>query len=96
MDPTHDRTAEEIRVAEVRLEIEAVRSRISETLDALGYKADVPARLADMLSTTASSVAGRLLHRLPSPARASKEALGEGVPAEAIRPEPPTVPPQGG
>jgi uncharacterized membrane protein len=65
MDATRDGTAARDRVAEIRLEIEAARERIVETIDALEYKADVPSRLADGLSATASSVTARLLDRIP-------------------------------
>jgi len=83
MDATRDRTAEDIRVAEIRLEIEILRLRIVETIDALEYKADVPARLADVLSATASNVAARVSQRFPSSSRVPKEgkeaALGARI-----------------
>ena len=50
---------------EIRREIEGIRFRIASTIDALAYKADVPSRLADVLSSTASSFTARVLHRLP-------------------------------
>jgi hypothetical protein len=65
MDATREGTAARDRVAEIRLEIEAARERIVETVDALGYKADVPARLADVLSATAAGFTARLLDRIP-------------------------------
>ena len=74
MDPTPDGTAEDIRVAEIRLDIELARKRIVETVDALEYKADVPARIADVLSATASNIAASVLQRIPSPSRASSRA----------------------
>lgn len=77
MDAAQDRTAEDVRVAEIRLEIERTRSRIVETIDALEYKADVPARLADVLSATASSVTARVLQRIPTSSRASGEESAE-------------------
>ena len=77
MDPTRDRTAEDIRVAEIRLDIEMARTRIAETIDALEYKADVSARLADALSATASSITARVMQRIPSPSRASRDASDE-------------------
>lgn len=73
MDAAQDRTAEDVRVAEIRLEIERTRSRIVETIDALEYKADVPARLADVLSATASNVTARVLQRIPTSSRAFEE-----------------------
>jgi uncharacterized membrane protein len=65
MDPTRDGTVPYRRVAEIRLEIDAARRRVVEAIDALEYKADVPARLADGLSATASNVTARLLERIP-------------------------------
>jgi uncharacterized membrane protein len=49
----------------IRREIEDTREEMAETIDALEYKADVPARLADGLSATASNVTARLLERIP-------------------------------
>jgi hypothetical protein len=77
VDAAQDRTAEDVRVAEIRLEIERTRSRIVETIDALEYKADVPARLADVLSATASNVTARVLQRIPTSSRASDEEAAE-------------------
>jgi uncharacterized membrane protein len=65
MDPTRDGTVADERVAEIRLEIDAARKRVVDVIDALEYKADVPARLADGLSATASNVTARLLERIP-------------------------------
>ena len=59
MDAAEDRSTEDLRVAEIRGEIVAIRLRIAEAIDALEYKADVPARLADVLSATASTVTSR-------------------------------------
>ncbi len=56
MDPSEDRRAEDRGVAEIRREIEGIRLRIAETIDALEYKADVGSRLGERLSATASSV----------------------------------------
>ena len=87
MDPTRDGTAEDIRVAEIRLDIEMARTRIAETIDALEYKADVPSRLADALSATASTVTSRVLQRIPSPSRDTGAARDEAT-LEAPLPEP--------
>jgi uncharacterized membrane protein len=65
MDPTRDGAVARERVAEIRLEIDAARRRVVDVIDALEYKADVPARLADGLSATASNVTARLLERIP-------------------------------
>ena len=84
MDPTPDRPAEDSRVDEIRLEIELAKIRIVETIDALEHKADVPARLADALSATASNVTARVLQRMPpSGTSGTKEKVGEETtPAE--------------
>ena len=66
MDPTPDGTPEDVRVAEVRRDIELARARLAETISALEYKADVPTRLADVLSATASKLTARVLDRIPS------------------------------
>lgn len=67
MDASREGTAEGARVAQIRSEIVAARARVVETIDALEYKADVSARLADVLSSTASGVVARVLGRNPSP-----------------------------
>ena len=69
MDPTQDGTAEDLRVTETRREIETLRLRIAETMDALEYKADVGARIGDKLSATASSVTARVRQSMPSSSR---------------------------
>ena len=55
------------RIAQIRSDIVAARARVVETIDALEYKADVPARLADVLCSTASGIAARVLGRDSSP-----------------------------
>lgn len=66
MDAEQDRGAEAIRIAQIRADIEGARQRIVETIDALEYKADLSARLGDVLSSTASGIAARVLGRIPS------------------------------
>ena len=66
MDAPQDGTAQERRVAEIRREIEAIRLRIAETIDALEYKADVPSRLKEKVSATASNVTARVRRSVPS------------------------------
>ena len=44
----------------------AARARLVRTIDALEYKADIPARLADGLSATAAGIVTRVLGRSPS------------------------------
>ena len=70
-----DRTVEDLRIAEIRDEIEAIRRRIAAEIDGLTYKVDVPARLADGLSSAASTFTARVMQHLPGGARdATKEA----------------------
>jgi hypothetical protein len=66
MDPTPDGTPEDVRIAAIRRDIEMARVRIVKTIDALEYKADMSARLADVLSSTAASFTSRFLKRIPS------------------------------
>ena len=76
-----DRTVEDIRIAEIRAEIEAIRRRIAAEIDGLTYKVDVPARLADGLSSAASTFTARMMQRLPGGARNATE---EGMTKNAI------------
>jgi hypothetical protein len=73
MDAGEDRGAPDPRVAEIRAEIEAVRLRIAEAIDALGYKADVGARLGDVVSSTAATLTTRVLQRVPTMPRRSPD-----------------------
>jgi hypothetical protein len=47
MDSSRSRTSPIDRVAEIRAEIVSARTRMAETLEALRFKADLPARLGD-------------------------------------------------
>ena len=87
MDATGDEAAARERVAEIRLRIEAARERIAGTVDALEYKADVPARLADGLSAMAANVTARLLDQIPKKKteRTEGDASGEMEKLEAPR-----------
>jgi hypothetical protein len=66
MDPSGDRTAPEDGVARIRAEIVAARVRLVGTLDALRYKADVPARLGDSVGTAASTFIAHVIDGLRS------------------------------
>ena len=66
MDPSRDRTAPVDRVAGIRAEIVAARVRLVGTLDALRYKADVPARLGESVGTAASTFIAHLIDGLTS------------------------------
>lgn len=80
MDASEDGRAEDLRVAEIRGEIEAVRLRIAETIDALEYKADVPARLGGVLSSTAGAVTTRVLQHVPTIPRSAPAPAPADVP----------------
>src|SRR5687768_350573 len=45
----------------IRREIEQTRDRMGDTVDALGYKADVPSRTKEKVSGTVSSVKDRII-----------------------------------
>lgn len=45
---------------EIRREIEATRARMGETVEAIGYKADVPSRLRDNVNDRIESVKGTI------------------------------------
>ena len=77
MDPSGDRTPPVDRVAQIRAEIEAARARVVGTLDALWFKADVPARLGDLVGTAASTFSAHLIDRLTS-------SESEGTPEDPI------------
>lgn len=62
MDASGDRTR--ARVAEIRAEIEAARASISATLEALRFKADLPARLGDSVGDAASTFTSHLIDRV--------------------------------
>jgi Protein of unknown function (DUF3618) len=66
VDPSGDRTPPADRVAEIRAEIEGARARLVGTLDALWFKADVPARLGDSVGAAASAFTAHLIDRLTS------------------------------
>jgi Protein of unknown function (DUF3618) len=76
MDATQEGTTESVGVSEIRQEIELVRLRIVETIDALEYKADVPSRLTDVLSATASKIAADLVDRVPASIRPQQATSG--------------------
>ena len=78
MDPSQDRRAEDRGVAEIRREIESIRLRVAETIDALEYKADVGSRLGEKLSATASSVSATVRKRAPWGSRSSASPPGPG------------------
>jgi gas vesicle protein len=50
----------------IRREIEQTRERMGETVDALGYKADVPARTKDRVSGAVDSIKDRVSGATPS------------------------------
>lgn len=78
MDAPGDGTGEDVQVVQIRADIEAARVRVVDTIDALEYKADLPARLADVLNATTSNVVTRLLERIPSSRARDASALEDG------------------
>lgn len=76
MDPNTDRGTEELRVDEIRREIESTRARVAETIDALRYKADLPARLGEVLAAVAEGTAAHVAQRLTSSRSAGIEEDG--------------------
>jgi Protein of unknown function (DUF3618) len=66
MDPSGDRTAPDDGIARIRAEIVAARVRLVGTLDALRYKADLPARLGDSVGTGASRFIAHVIDGLTS------------------------------
>ena len=84
MDPSTDGRTEDIRLAEIRGEILATRSRLAETIDALRYKADLPARLGDVLAAVAEGAAAQVAQRLASAGQLlGDEDAGEDQPSPA-------------
>jgi Protein of unknown function (DUF3618) len=69
MAPPQDRSAEDVRVDEIRRDIEAIRLRIALGIDALAYKADIPSRLGDALTSATATFTARFLRRLPGGAK---------------------------
>jgi hypothetical protein len=56
------------RVAEIRADLDAARRRIAATLDALRYKADIPARLGESVGAMASEFVEHVIDRAtPAP-----------------------------
>lgn len=66
MDASGDRTPAVDRVAEIRSEIEAARTRIAGTLEALRFKTDLPARLGDSVGDAAATFATHVIERVAS------------------------------
>jgi Protein of unknown function (DUF3618) len=66
MVPSRGRTPPVDRVAEIRADIEAARTRIAGTLEALRFKADLPARLGDSVGNAALSFTEHVFDRVTS------------------------------
>ena len=66
MDASRDRTTPVDRVAEIRSEIEAARTRIAGTLQALRFKIDLPARLGESVGNAASTFTAHVFERVAS------------------------------
>jgi Protein of unknown function (DUF3618) len=66
MDPSRSRTHTTDRVAEIRADIAATRTRLAETLEALRFKTDLPARLGDLVGNAALTFTEHILDRVTS------------------------------
>lgn len=98
MDSSRGRTPPADRIAEIRADIASVRTRMAETVEALRFKADVPARLGDSVGNAALVFTEHVFDRVtsaqddeateqyPAPTPASNESA---VPREAGQPSGP-------
>ena len=66
MDSSRSRTPPVDRVAEIRADIASARTRMAETLEALRYKADLPARLGDSVGNAALIFTEHVFDRMTS------------------------------
>jgi hypothetical protein len=66
------------RVVEIRADLDAARRRIAVTLEALRYKADMPARLGDLLGTMASEFMAHVIDRA-TPAMSNEATPEDGM-----------------
>ena len=66
MDSSRSGTPPIDRVAEIRADIAAARTRMAETLEALRYKADLPARLGDSVGNAALIFTEHVFDRMTS------------------------------
>ena len=66
MDSSRSRPPPVDRVAEIRADISSVRTRLAETLEALKFKADLPARLGDSVGNAALIFTEHVFDRVTS------------------------------
>ena len=66
MDTPGDGSPSGDRVAEIRADIVAARSKIAAELEALRFKTDVPARVGDSLANLAIAVTERVMDQVSS------------------------------
>ena len=66
MDSSRGRTPPIDRIAEIRADISSVRTRMAETLEALRFKADLPARLGDSVGNAALIFTEHVVDRVTS------------------------------
>jgi Protein of unknown function (DUF3618) len=66
MDSSRSRTPPADRVAEIRADIVSARTRMAETLEALRFKADLPARLGDSVGNAAMIFTEHVFDRVTS------------------------------
>ena len=77
MDAQGGRTPPLDRVAEIRAEIEAARTRIAGTLEALRFRTDLPARLGDSIGNAAATFTAHVIDRVTT--AESDGATGEAA-----------------
>jgi hypothetical protein len=68
--------------SEIRNEIEATRARMGETVDALGYKADVPNRVKDAVNDKVETVRGTIgdvVENVKGSMAGATEAIGDAL-----------------
>lgn len=89
MDSSRSRTPPVDRVAEIRADISSMRTRMAETLEALRFKADLPARLGDSVGNAALVFTEHVFDRVTS---AQDDEATEQHPAPIPASNEPAVP----
>ena len=82
MDTPGDGSPSGDRVAEIRADIVAARSKIAAELEALRFKTDVPARVGDSLANLAIAVTERVMDHVTSADVEPTAAEAEPIVAE--------------
>jgi hypothetical protein len=85
MDPSRSGTPSTDRVAEIRADIESARTRMAETLGALRFKADLPARLGDSAGRAALTFTEHVIERvMPAEDETAEQDLGSTPAIERV------------